>query len=179
MSKTEAGVRVRFWEDAYKNAAKSTEAGRDIYDTVDWCEVQVLGETDTVSGPVHKLHPDPRERFPAAWAQYQRDKSTEGLVGTPLKFVPWLGAGEVETLKASKILTLEHLAEVSDASITKFPGGLELRQKARDQIRMAKESAPAQALSADLAKANAQIASLQEQIAEMAKASARRKKAED
>lgn len=169
-----AGIAVRFWEDAYPNAAKSKEAGRPIFDTVDWCEKKVPGEHDTISGPVHKMDPDPRVLFPAAWAAYQKDKSSEGIVGTPLSEVAWLGRGEVETFKASGVRTLENLAALTDANVTHFPGGLALRQKARDAIKEAKDSAPAQRMSEELAKRDAIIADLKAQINEIVAASAKR-----
>lgn len=170
------GTQVRFYEDAYKNPQKSAEAGRPVFDTVDWCEVRVLGEPDTISGPVHKMQPDPRERFPRAWEQYQRDKSTEGLTGTLLKHVTWLEKGEVETLHHAGIKTLENLASVADSAITRIPGGLVLRQKARDLLKASASEAPLQQMSEELAKRDAEIASLKTQIQEILAAKQRRSK---
>ena len=168
------GVMVRFWEDAYPNAVKTAEMGRKVFDTVDWCEIKVPGENDTISGPVHRMPNDPRQRFPAAWAAYQKDKSTEGMVGTPLAEVAWLGRGEVETLKASGIKSLENLAALNDANVTHFPGGLALRQKARDAIKAAEDSAPQQRMSEELAKRDQEIATLKAQINEIVAANAKR-----
>ena len=167
MNTENAGVGVRFYEDAYKNEAKSKEAGLPVFDTVDWCEIRVLAERDTVCGPVTKMSPDPRERFPEAWAKYQRDKGSEGLTGTPLREVAWLGRGETETLKYAGIKTLEQLAGISDANVTQIPGGIALRQKAKDTIKAAKDAAPMQAMSEELAKRDSEIASLKAQIAEI------------
>jgi hypothetical protein len=172
-----AGVGVRFYEDAYKNEAKSKEAGLPVFDTVDWCEIRVLAERDTVCGPVAKMSPDPRQRFPEAWAKYQRDRSSEGLVGTPLREVAWLGRGEVETFKHAGVKTLEQLAAISDANVTKFPGGIALRQKAKDAIKAAKDAAPLQAMSDELAKRDVEIDSLKAQIAEILES--KRKKAKE
>jgi hypothetical protein len=177
VNEANAGVGVRFYEDAYKNEAQSKEAGRPVFDTVDWCEIRVLSERDTISGPVHKMSPDPRQRFPEAWAQYQRDKSSEGLVGTPLREVAWLGRGEVETLKHAGIKTLEQLAGINDANVTFMPGGIGLRQKARDMVKAAKDAAPVQAMSEELAKRDAEIASLKAQVAEILES--KRKKARE
>lgn len=157
---------MRFWPDAYKNEAKST-AGLPVYDTVDWCEIQVAGERDTVKGPVHKMHPDPRIRFANAWAAYLRDKDSEGFTGTPLKVVAWLERGDVETLQYRGIRTLEDLAGVPDSNLSNIPGGLSLRQRARDFIKAAKDAAPIEEMGARLAKANEEIAELKSQIAEI------------
>ena len=171
------GTKIRFWMDACKNEAASKDAGRAIFDTVPWCEKGVVGEPDTVSGPVHKMQPDPREQFPAAWAAFQRDNASEGLVGTPLREVPWLGRGEVETFMHAGVKTLEQLAGMSDATITGLPGGIAMRKKAKDMIAAAASEAPLQAMQDELAKRDEQIASLREQVAELMKT--RRKKVED
>lgn len=161
------GTQVRFWLDAYKNEAKSKESGMPVFDTVPWAEIRVVGETDSVSGPVHRMHPDPRERFPEAWAHWQKDNSTEGVIGTPLKMVPWLEAGEVETLRYAGIRTLENLASVADGAVTKIPGGIGLRQRAKDMLAAAKSEAPMQKMSLELAKRDEEIASLKSQIADI------------
>lgn len=171
-------VLVRFWEDSWKNAAESSKAGRDVFDTVTWCEIKVPGERDTVTGPVHKMQPDPRLRFPAAWAAYQKDNSTEGIVGTPLKEVAWLSRGEVETLKAAGLRTLENLADLNDANVTSLPGGLALRAKAKATIQATKDGAPLQKMAEELAKRDAQIADLKQQMADLI-ADRRRTKAKE
>lgn len=160
-------VLVRFWEDSYPNATKTREAGTPVFDTVDWCEIKVPGERDTISGPVHRMQPDPRVRFPGAWAQYQKDKSSEGLVGMPLKEVAWLARGEVETLKAAGLKTLENLADLSDANVNCVPGGLALRAKAKAALQSAKDDAPVQKMAAELASRDAQIAELKLQMKEL------------
>lgn len=160
-------VLVRFWEDSYPNAVKTKEMGSPVFDTVDWCEIKVPGERDTVSGPVHRMQPDPRSRFPSAWAQYQKDKGSEGVVGMPLKEVAWLARGEVETLKAAGLRTLENLADLSDANVTCVPGGLALRAKAKATLQAAKDEAPLQKMAAELAARDEQIAELRAQMKEI------------
>ncbi len=170
---------VRFWEDAWENPAKSAEAGRKVFDTVPWVEIKVPGEQDTMRGPVHLIakqgpEKDPRLRFPSAWAAFQRDSSTEGIVGTPLTEVPWLGKGEVETLRYAGIRTLENLAGVNDSAVSGLPGGIAMRQKAQAMLTAAKDSAPLQKMSEELAKRDQEIASLKAQIADIVAASAKR-----
>jgi hypothetical protein len=158
---------VRFWMDAYKNAAKTAAAGLPVFDTVPWVEIRVPGETDSISGPVHRMDPDPRARFPEAWAAFQRDEKSEGMTGTPLTVVPWLEKGDVETLRYAGVKTLEQLAGLSDGVLGNIPGALSLRQKARDMTRAASDAAPLQAMSEELQKRDAEIASLKAQVAEI------------
>lgn len=166
---------VRFWMDAYENPAKSKEAGRKVYDTVPWCEWRVPGESDTNGGPVHLLaregpRRDPKVRFPEAWAAFERDNASEGLVGTPLKFVPWVERGDVENLAHAGVKTLEQLASITDGNLSNVPGGLGLRQKARDFIKVAEDAAPVERLSEELAKRDSEIAELKSQMAALMQA---------
>jgi hypothetical protein len=165
------GTQIRFWMDAYKNPEKSKEAGRPVFDTVAWCEKRVVGEPDTVSGPVHKMQPDPRVEFAEGWAKFLADNASEGIVGTPLTSVPWLERGDVETLAFAGIKTLEALASVSDGAISSIPGGLALRKKAADMIQAAASSAPLQRLSEENADLRAQVQALQESVRELRAAS--------
>lgn len=171
------GSQIRFWKDAYKNVAKSAEAGIPIFDTVPFYEVRVLGERDNVKGPWHKAPDAMREEWAAAFKQWEADNSSEGVIGTPLAMVPWLETGDVETLKYAGIKTLENLAAVTDGAIGNIPGGLALRQKAKDALRAAKEAAPIQRMSEELAKRDEEIASLKAQMAEILEA--KRKKAKE
>lgn len=171
------GTQIRFWKDSYKNAAKSAEAGLPVFDTVDWYEIRVLGEADTATGPWHRAPENVRAQWKRAHDEWTRDNATEGIIGTPLSEVPWLSKGEVETFKASGIRTLENLAEVADNAITRIPGGIAYRQKARDTLAAAKDSAHAQRMSEELAKRDEEIAALKAQMAEILEA--KRKKAKE
>lgn len=170
---------VRFWMDAYPNAAKTLEHGHPCFDTVAWCEIKVPGERDTITGPVHKMDRDPRQRFPEAWAKFQKDNGSEGLVGTPLKFLPWMERGDVETLAYVSVRTLEQLASVSDANLSNIPGGVELRKKAREYIKAAKDDAPMQRLAEEVAKKDSEIAELRAQISEILAAKQQKKGRDD
>lgn len=171
------GTQIRFWMDAYKNEPKSKEAGLPVFDTVPWCEIRVLGEPDTVSGPVHRMHPDPRLEYATAWEHFQRNNATEGIIGTPLNKVAWLEAGEVETLRGAGIRTLENLASVSDAAITRIPGGIAMRKRANDMLAAAKAEAPLQQMADELAKRDDEIRNLKTQIAEILAAKRKGRKA--
>jgi hypothetical protein len=171
------GTQIRFWQDPYKNATKSAEAGLPVFDTVDWYEIRVLGETDTSSGPWHRAPASVVEKWKRAHDEWLRDNSTEGIIGTLLSEVPWLAKGEVETFKVAGIRTLENLATVADTAITRIPGGLAYRQKARDTLAAAKDTAHTQRMSEELAKRDEEIAALKVQIAEIIEA--KRKKAKE
>jgi hypothetical protein len=65
------------------------------------------------------------------------------------------------------VKTLEQLAGLSDGVLGNIPGALSLRQKARDMTRAASDAAPLQAMSEELQKRDAEIASLKAQVAEI------------
>jgi len=161
------GTQIRFWKDPYKNEAKSSVAGVPVFDTVDWYEVRVLGESDTSTGPWHRAPPALQAQWQKAHAEWTRDNATEGIIGTHLSEVAWLARGEVETFKYAGIRTLENLAEVADTAITRIPGGLAYRQKARDTLAAAKSSAHMQQMSEELAKRDEEIAELRVQVKEI------------
>lgn len=165
---------IRFWMDSWKDPKKSAEAGRPVYDTVAWFEKRVPGDHDSVTGPVHR-HPKLKNEFRAAWEAFERDQSCEGVVGTHLKMVPWLERGDVENLVHSGIKTLEALASVNDANVSSIPGGLKLRQKARDMLKASEASAPLQAMAEELGKLRDENKEMKSQLAEFLSESKRRK----
>jgi hypothetical protein len=169
----DAGLMVRFWMDALKNEAKSSETGTVVYDEVPWIEIKVPGERDTVAGPVHLMQPDPRQRFPQAWAKFQSNHATEGLTGTLLRETPFVTRGDVEALAYHGIKTVEQLSSVSDGNIGNIPGGMTLRTKARAFLKAATEQAPVQKMAEELAKRDEQIKALQEQVKELGRAKGR------
>lgn len=169
------GTQIRFFKKPYRNSVKTAEAGTPVFDTVDYYEIRVLGEPDTHSGPWHRASPEVQTQWAAAYQAWTKDNATEGIIGTPLEQVPWLEAGEVETMRFAGIRTLENLANVADGSITRIPGGLALRKKAQDMLAAAKESAPVQRLSDELAKRDSIIADLQAQIREITAEKAKRR----
>lgn len=175
------GTQIRFFKKPYRNTVKTAEAGTPVFDTVDYYEIRVLGEPDTHSGPWHRASPEVQTQWAAAYQAWTKDNATEGIIGTPLEQVPWLEAGEVETMRYAGIRTLENLANVADGSITRIPGGIALRKKAQDMLAAAKESAPMQRMSDENASLRQEIASLRDQLREITTEKARRrsKAAED
>lgn len=172
------GTQIRFWNDAYKNEAKSKEAGVPVFDTVPWCEIRVVGEPDTIAGPVHRMQQYMSEpAFLAGFEEFKRNNASEGIIGTPLSKVAWLERGEVETLAYAGIRTLENLAAVSDGAITRIPGGLAMRKRAADMLAAAKSEAPLQQMSDELAKRDDEIRNLKAQITEILASKRKRREA--
>lgn len=164
-SDEEKKLRVTFFNDEIKDDASTAKEGRPIYRTVEMCEIRIPGDRDNiVVGRVTKMSPDPRERFPAAYARFQRKQSVQ-VVGTPLRKWGLIETTEARSYEDLGIVTVEQLAELSDANCQQLRGSLADRQKARDFLAQAKGQAPVAAARAELAAAKSEIEALKEQIA--------------
>ncbi len=140
-----------------KDAAKSKEAGRDIFEDVPYVRIMVPGDKDNiVFRPVRETD---KNRFPKQWAAFQnRDEQVQE--GTPLS--EWAGVSRsmVEELKFFGIHTVEALVNMPDSSASKFMGINSIRAKAKAFIEDAKLMAP-------IAKLTEENAMLKQQMAEL------------
>ena len=132
---------VRFFTDEIEDAAATATEGRPIFKSVEMCEIQVPGERDTTIGRVKSMHPDPRDRFPEAYARWKRGE-TEQVVGTLLREWGLMPRARAKEYEALKIRTVEQLAGVSDTAAQDIRGSLADRQKARDFLEFSKGQAP-------------------------------------
>ena len=115
-----------------------------------------------------------QRRFPRQWQHYiNKTKGDAREVGTPIAEWPQLTRSQAEELRALKFFTVESIANASDLNINAMGmiGGMSphaLREKARAFLLAAKESALPQHQAEELAKRDAEIAMLKEQIAQIA-----------
>lgn len=154
---------VQFFMEAVKDESKSAIAGRPIFNEIPHIRIMTPGSTDVTVSRVLQRHKD---RFPDRWAKFVRQQE-EVPTGTPLSQVTFLTVGQVAELKAINVLTLEHLANLSDTHVSKLMGMNTLRQKARDFLKAAAEAAPITKLQAELEARDSQIAMLTNQVQEL------------
>ena len=160
-------VFAQFYKHAKQNSTKTKEAGRPIYDEVDYVVIMVPGDKDNiVRRPVRGNDP---QRFPKQWDQYQRGVTEQAQSGTPLEAWPMVTRAQVEELKFFGVHTIEALAGMPDQQAQNFMGIHKLKQAARDHIEAAKSEAPLHALRDENDALKAQMAAMQEQMAELAK----------
>jgi hypothetical protein len=158
-------LRVRFYNDEIKDEAASVKEGRPIYKSVEMVEIRIPGDKDNVAvGRVSKMDPDPRERFPGAYAKFKRGDAVQ-VVGTPLRRWGLMEPVEARGYEDLGILTVEHLAGMSDSICQQYRGSVADRQKARDFLEMAKGQAPVAAARAENAALRSEIEVLREAIA--------------
>jgi len=156
----DARLWIKFEHRPMQNPDKSAEAGRPIFDEVEWIKIMVPGERDEVERPATEMD---KARFAKQYAHW---KATGAVAteGTPLETWPVVTRAQVEELKFFKINTVEALANVPDVIGAKFMGIQGLKQKAQNYLAAAAGDAPAQKLQAELEKRDAEIATLQKAL---------------
>jgi hypothetical protein len=117
------------------NHFKSTEAGRPVFDEVDYITIRTPGsQLCTIDAPI--TAGTYLKRFRKEYDAWKAGQS-DALSGTPLESFPFLlgKVALIAELKALSIHTVEQLAEVPDGNIQRIMGGNSLRQKAQDYIK--------------------------------------------
>jgi hypothetical protein len=164
---------IEFVTREVQNPLKSQEAGRPVYDDVEFCSIQRVGDQKTWSWhPAQECSIYVRERggegryVTYAECYYEHYKAfKEGQAraqsGTPVEELPFLTNAKRAELKALNIHTAEALAQLDGTPLTRLGmGGRELKNQAQAYLDRAREGA----IDAKLAAQNAR---LQEEIEKM------------
>jgi len=151
---------VLFYKRAIKNESKTIEAGRPIYDELDYIKILTPGSRDTFETEVTEEY---RRRFPAHWAKFKANQE-QSVSGTPLDQVPWLTLGQVAELRAVNVNSVEALVGMPDNLAQKFMGAHELKRRAQAFLDAAKDAAPLLKMQEELHKRDEQIAELRSMV---------------
>jgi hypothetical protein len=156
----------RFHLRPVRQGFKSEQAGRDIWEDAEYVEIFTPGMTRSIPcEPVGETH---RGRWPAQYEAFRKGLEPPAE-GTPLEQWPPLSPAQVLTLKAAHVRTVEQLAEVSDAALQTIGlGARGLRTKAGDWLASAKSAEPLARERARADAAEAEVARLSAQVAELA-----------
>lgn len=161
----QSGVFPKFSLRSVQHKAASEQAGRPIFKDVEWLDIIIAGDKNTqVSRKVNDLD---KKRFAQ---HYQAFK--QGLVapttGTPLKEWPILTPAQVDELKYLNFLTVESVAEMSDAAMQSIGmGGRELKNKAKAWLASALKGATSQKLVAENERLSGEVDMLKDQLKAM------------
>jgi len=148
---------LRFFKKAVPNGLKSQEAGRPIFDQVDFISIIVPGSRDE---RIRKVDAEIRQRFGPQYEHWLRTQE-QPPEGTPLDEIPWLNVAQVAEMLALNIKTLEQLAGLSDTAVQHMRmGGMDLRKKAIAYIEAGKSSA-------ELTRSVARISELERECARL------------
>lgn len=167
-------VYARFYNHTIPNEAKSTEAGRPIFDDLEVCEVRFAANKQTIHvAPAHEVFKIERnfatgETTPVTYAmaykdQYQKfkDGQSQDQSGTPLSELPFLTQSKRLELKALNIHTAEALAALDGQPLKRLGmGGRELKNQAQAYLDKAAGSIDVVALAAKVAALEAENAKL-------------------
>jgi hypothetical protein len=140
----EDGVNVRFYKGPKLMGALSDAAKRPVYEDRDFIEIKIVGEKDLA---VHEVREEHRTRFPRNWEAYLRGQNV-AHDGTPLESWPEMTPAKVLNLKGIGIFTVEELAAISDANVTKIPEGRKARESAIAYLQRSSEAGAAAEVSA-------------------------------
>lgn len=163
----DSGLYVEFESVAVQHPFKSQEAGRPIFEDVDFITIFFPGDnTKKVVRPVKKdddeSGPSDCKRFPVQWAAYQQ-KTAQVHEGMPVTEWPPLTKAQAQEFKAMNIHTVEQLADLPDSALT-WLGARQTRDQAKVWVERSKGSAVDSKLLAENASLKARISALEEQM---------------
>jgi len=124
-------LHVTFYTRAVPNAIKSVEAGRKVYDEIDYIKIHTPGsQLNVVDAPMSAG--TYLTRFGDRYEKWKKGQA-ELVSGTPIDAFPLLlgKIALVAELRAMNIHTVEQLAGIPDIAVQKIMGGYELRNKAK------------------------------------------------
>jgi len=111
------GVAPRFYIEPIEDMAASREAGRPIFRDQEFVEIFIAGDKNNI--PCHKVTDEHRERWPVQYEAFRRGVEAP-INGTPLTEWPAIPKRRIMELNAQKIYSIEELANLPDAAISKI-----------------------------------------------------------
>lgn len=159
----DTGLGVEFFTKAVEHPAKTREAGRPIFNDMEYVRISFPGDSKReLVAPASEMHYVSHakqqmtyaERFAGSYAAF-KDSNTEYVSGTPIDELTALTASKKAELKAMKIRTVEQLAGLPDVTIKKIGMG------AREMVEQAQAFLAAASGTAEIAELRRQLAELQ------------------
>lgn len=156
----------RFYMRPVEQAHKSAQAGRPIYEDVEFVEIIIPGNRGAVHDTM--VREEHRQRWPQHYAAFKAGQDAP-QEGTPLEEWPAISRSQVEELRYFHIRTVEQLAGLGDDALSRaIPmGGYPLREKAQRFLEHAAGLAPMEALAAKEAANEAKMAAMEEEIRQL------------
>ena len=152
---------VEFYRKPMQHDAKSRDAGRAIYDEIDYIRIHTPGDKSSViERPVTAMD---AERFAERYNKWKAGQE-EAVSGTPLTAMPGMTPGKVEEYRFFKITTIEQLAEAADNLGQKFMGFQGDKARAKAFMEVAGNNAPIEKMNAALQERDATIEQLNSRI---------------
>lgn len=156
------GPFVEFALHPKQNMEKSVQAGRPIFEDVEYVKIIVPGDRDEVHRPARESD---RRQFQQQYAAFKAGKEAP-VTGTPLTAWPSLTASQVAELAFFNVKTVEQLADLPDAHAQKFMGIQAIKQKAKAFLEAAAGNAPLEKAMAAIEERDNVIETMQRQLKE-------------
>lgn len=156
---------VKFFKHPVLMGKKSELAGHPVYEDVDFVSIVIPGDANNVIE--REATQSDKERFYKQWEKYSRNQE-QTVDGWRLDAWPALTPARVAELQAMNFQTVEQLADAPDNLITKVMGGLELKERAKAAVALAKDSSAAEAYALENKRLSDEVEDLKKQVAELA-----------
>ena len=152
---------VEFFRKPVMQPGKSREAGRAVYEEIDYVRIHVPGDKSSVIE--RPMSEQDVFRFQDRYNKWKSGQA-EAVTGTPLNALPGMNAAKVEEYKFFKIITVEQLAEANDNLGGKFMSFQQDKQRAQAFMEVARNNAPIEKMNAELAKRDAELEELRSMV---------------
>jgi uncharacterized coiled-coil protein SlyX len=152
---------VEFYRKPVQHDGKSREAGRAIYEEVDYIRIHTPGDKSSViERPVSAMD---AQRFADRYAKWKAGQE-QAVIGTPLSALPGMTPAKVEEYKYFKIITVEQLADAADNLGQKFMSFQQDKRRAKAFMEVAANNAPIEKMNEELQKRDQLIEDMQAQL---------------
>lgn len=152
---------IEFFRKPVMQPGKSREAGRAVYEEVDYVRIHVPGDKSSVIE--RPLSQQDIFRFQDRYNKWKAGQE-EAVTGTPLSALPGMNASKVEEYRFFKIITVEQLADANDNLGGKFMSFQSDKQRAKAFMEVAANNAPIEKMNAELQKRDAEIENLRTMV---------------
>ena len=152
---------IEFSRKPKLHPAKSRDAGRAIYEEVDYISIHVPGDKSSVIE--RQVTEQDIQRFTDRYKKW-KEGQTEAVTGTPLNALPGMTPSKVEEYRYFKIVTVEQLADANDNLGQKFMSFQQDKQRAKAFMDVAANNAPIERMNAELQKRDAEIENLRTMV---------------
>lgn len=159
---SQSGIYPRFYMGAKQSTPLSNEQGYPVFVDREMVEINIAGDSKTV---IHKKVTDEhRQRWPQIYEAFKQGQEAP-VNGLPLKHCPLFTVAQVATMNASKVYTVEALAELPDSLLTRLGMGARGWQaKAKAYLKDAAGSAEVTKLAAENEKLRQEIEAIKMQL---------------
>ena len=159
------GITPLFFIETVQNGRRSETEGRPVFDELERVKILVAGDPWNVV--VRPVDDEIKARFDGQYRRWQESKRERYIDGTPLREWPPLSRSQIAELESLNIFSVEALASVADANLSKIYDGRAWRAKAEAWLKTSKDGAATTKLAAENERLRADVDELRKTIADL------------